>query len=323
MVKEHNDSSHAHDHYEFFRSMYAATYDVALDEQLENRMAVFDKISKTPVLLSLLISAYEVGLGARQQRELPRNIFKLYEAAVGAALGRHMTDEREADAALRVLAQIGVGCHLEGTRIFTGEQVEKFLTTAQDRDLWWDLVKESKQENGVPLIRILKAPVETGGETRLNSEFQFRHLSFAEYFFVRKLINEEAGAPSIFWSPATDELPDCDTVSRRLNESRHKNMYQIGGDVLAKKLVEHHFLNLNLKLSKTGSRAFELLFMNGFTHTVTKLDMSGSEGLDVGVITSFPALQFLNLKGCRGHIEATHTYHGVMHVWFWCMHVWF
>ena len=54
-----NDISHAHDHYNYFRSKLSGAYgDVLgsqLDWMLDNGMQLFDEVCKTPILLSLLI----------------------------------------------------------------------------------------------------------------------------------------------------------------------------------------------------------------------------------------------------------------------------
>ena len=58
MILEYNDSAHAHDHYDFFRSYlksYAEDLDANLDFMLEKRMRLFAEISQTPVKLSMLI----------------------------------------------------------------------------------------------------------------------------------------------------------------------------------------------------------------------------------------------------------------------------
>eukprot|EP00966_Prymnesium_polylepis_P315919 7299080-Prymnesium_polylepis.2 len=57
----YNDQCHAHDHYDYFRSLLGNKYGTDLDVALENVLTFVDEIRGVPVLLSLLVLIFSTG----------------------------------------------------------------------------------------------------------------------------------------------------------------------------------------------------------------------------------------------------------------------
>ena len=89
LVYAHNEDTHAHDHYEYFRSQLKGVQYKELDPMLERVLDFLDEVSGVPVLLSMLIVvlAHRVEGGA-----LPINRRELYDMAIKAVLNRRVWD---------------------------------------------------------------------------------------------------------------------------------------------------------------------------------------------------------------------------------------
>jgi hypothetical protein len=172
LILGHNEQTHAHAHYEFFRSNlkdYGSSLKSSLDFMLETRIRVFEEVGRVPVLLSMLI----VVLGAQQTAgapislKLPANIYELYTMAVDGVLKRQFTD---VSVAQRMLRDLAVANQLARRRTFSLEQARSTLKGSKELiELWEKCV----QTGVIPLIKVLALGKETG-------EFQFKHLSIQE-----------------------------------------------------------------------------------------------------------------------------------------------
>ena len=84
-IRKWNDESHAHDHYEYFRSLLAGEYESGLDELLERTITFLDEVRGTPVLLSMLVLIFR--FRQKQSDEaLPADRFELYMTAMRLAI---------------------------------------------------------------------------------------------------------------------------------------------------------------------------------------------------------------------------------------------
>ena len=76
-----NEDCHAHDVYNYFRAKLQDAYEEAVSSQLDflmdQRMAVFKEVTKTPILLSLLIVVLGAGAGAFFQGSLTQTVIVL------------------------------------------------------------------------------------------------------------------------------------------------------------------------------------------------------------------------------------------------------
>jgi len=71
-ISHHNATSHAHDHYDFWRSNMASSYEEDMDAMLERTISFLDEVRGVPVLLSMLVLIFK----NRQEGStalLPRN----------------------------------------------------------------------------------------------------------------------------------------------------------------------------------------------------------------------------------------------------------
>ena len=168
------------------RFNYEAHLKADLDFVLERRMALFDEVGKTPVLLSMLILVLGTHGTRSEDVRLPADLFELYLFAMNAAVARHFSEE-EREPALAMLRAIATANHLVQRRTFTLQDVgEALAATPSLLALWGRLLTEG----AVPLVKVLALGDQTG-------EFQFKHLSFQEALFVQAAMRGDAAA---FWS---------------------------------------------------------------------------------------------------------------------------
>ena len=174
-----NDAAHAHDHYNYFRSLLADTYTTDLNAMLERTILFLEEVSGVPVLLSMLVLIFDSsGPAAR----LPTNRYELYEQAMRCVLKKRSGDEHEA---LLVLLRAVAMANLDANarREFNSEDCANVLDEAQ-RSLWWRLWEEAR---GVPLVKMLMAPA-----AGMEGQYQFRHLSLQEALCAQALATDEA-----------------------------------------------------------------------------------------------------------------------------------
>ena len=140
-----NNVSHAHDHYEFFRSLLAS-YESDLNDMLERTLAFFEEVSGVPVLLSMLVLIFKDRTRG-DTTALPTDVLGLYRSALGKCLA-HCNDM--AAPMLTALAVANMAAH---RREFTSQDVEEALAgDAAQQTLWAHLTVEG----AVPLVRILE-----------------------------------------------------------------------------------------------------------------------------------------------------------------------
>ena len=85
-----NDESHAHDFYDYFRSMLANTYQEDLDGALEAFLDMYNEAAGVPVLLSMLVLIFSDG----NMTDLPRSRLELYEKATKVAVTQRLAPEK-------------------------------------------------------------------------------------------------------------------------------------------------------------------------------------------------------------------------------------
>ena len=77
-VLSYNDESHAHDHYDYFRSLLEARYDSDLDKFLERTILFLQEVSGNPVLLSMLVLLFGEADDEAAADNVPLNRYELY-----------------------------------------------------------------------------------------------------------------------------------------------------------------------------------------------------------------------------------------------------
>lgn len=280
-------------------------FESALGERLE----AFDVICKRPVLLSVLVCLLKGFWGPANK--LPRDVYELYEMGVQAKVAQDVrrkwcmgddfpSAERQELVRSRVkltvdmLQAIATANHLEKRRTFQIADVTKALKTRQELlELW----NECLSEGDVPLIRVLTLGEISGGE------FQFSHLSFQEFLFIRGVCNGEADKSSsiTFWS--TESL-----MNIWLNDPFYKNTFALGrghiGRALAEKRSDWSF-DRHPRLSEIGLEGLRNLLMGATS--LRSLDLSNvSLNSPAGVhmiaeaaaFAGLPSLKILSLRYC-------------------------
>ena len=78
-IREYNEASHAHDHYDYFRSLLAGTtFDQDLDAMLDRTITFIEEVKGVPVLLSMLVLIFK-NRQAGSNEPLPASRYELYE----------------------------------------------------------------------------------------------------------------------------------------------------------------------------------------------------------------------------------------------------
>jgi hypothetical protein len=216
-----NDESHAHDHYDFFRSMLGGGYS-ELDSMLERTMLLFQQAQGVPVLLSMLVLIFLDRKRAEEAKEkikaLPRSRYELYDQAISASIRGRSIATKGTDSIRNVLQQVAVKAHLGEVRDFGQELVAGALE--KDELVLWSGMERAQQ---LPLVKVL----EVGGtdDGVIGGAYQFKHLSLQEALFARAVANAQ--------------LPDWDPLAH-LEEQYYANVFRMGservGEVLASRL---------------------------------------------------------------------------------------
>mmetsp|Transcript_2992 Transcript_2992/g.8957 ORF Transcript_2992/g.8957 Transcript_2992/m.8957 type:complete len:1166 (+) Transcript_2992:1503-5000(+) len=208
-IREHNDASHAHGPYEFFRSLLARAYEKGLDEMLERAILFLTEVRGVPVLLSMLVLIFR----SREEdsvEALPASRYELYEMATRLAI-REQGGEGMAGVG-SALCHIAFANHVAMRREFTSADVREALRDHEVERAAWDALLVGA---GVPLVKTI---VDAGGGEGV---YQFRHLSFQEGLFVLAILGG-IKSPSSVWSDATKAV-------KFLSEPFYANTIRIGG----------------------------------------------------------------------------------------------
>jgi hypothetical protein len=84
LILEYNDRAHAHDPYEFFRSLFAGAYEDDMDAMLERAILFLEEVKGVPVLLSMLVLLFKHHKEGSTE-PLPANRYELYVMAMRLA----------------------------------------------------------------------------------------------------------------------------------------------------------------------------------------------------------------------------------------------
>ena len=182
-ILAYNDASHAHDHYDYFRSLLEGSYATELDMMLERTMLFLEEVAGVPVLLSMLVLLFDDGQVSAAQ--LPTNRYELYDKAMQRVLSKRGADGHEALRVLRAVAMANLNA--EARREFSSVHVSSAIGNEAGRALWQQLEEEAQ---GVPLIKTLAARVD-GFFRGKPAQYQFRHLSFQEALCAQALVIDE------------------------------------------------------------------------------------------------------------------------------------
>jgi hypothetical protein len=172
-----NDDSHAHDHYNYFRTLLANNYSVNLDLMLERTLSFLSEAAGIPVLLSMLVVLFADG--TVDVDRLPTNRAELYGNSLETILKQRCKDNLECARAMHLLRSIALGnLSASNRREFSSKHVKESLDRAGN-ELWHQLENEPQ---GVPLIKILAVPV-GGFFFGSPGQYQYRHLSVSSARF--------------------------------------------------------------------------------------------------------------------------------------------
>ena len=180
-VLAYNDQAHAHDHYNYFRSLLADKYASDLDAMLERVLLFLDEVAGVPVLLSMLVLIFEDG--STQADSLPTSRFELYEYATQHVL-RRRCPEQASEALVMLKAIARANLEDSARREFSTSDVRE--AASEHVDLWHQL---DEGEKGVPLVKTLATPVDGAP-----GQYQFRHLSLQEGLCAQMIMADLDGA---------------------------------------------------------------------------------------------------------------------------------
>ncbi len=138
-----NEELHAHDHYNYFRSLLAETYDTGLDVALAKLIAFLTEVTSVPVLLSMLVLIFSTSEGEDAHKimeRVPENRFHLYKKAVAGTAKRNFGTahaeggaQRSAPLAHELLRRIAAHCERSVGREFDGDDLLNALTPIAER----------------------------------------------------------------------------------------------------------------------------------------------------------------------------------------------
>ena len=230
IILTHNESSGAHEHYDYFRTKMAGSYGTRLAKELDfilnTTIKVFEDVVKVPVKLSLL--AVVLGDQANtSQLKLPRTVYELYQMAIDIVIRkRHDATGSPESSIRRMLRLIAYSNMRARRRVFTSADVAATLHYEPELMALWKML--SHDEKPPPLVKVLTAP----SEADEGGEWQFGHLSFQEFLYVEvfKLCGHDELPPGFQWGAA-------DKVAW-LKDKFNDNTIQIGCDVFAQKLFQ-------------------------------------------------------------------------------------
>ena len=236
-----------------------------MDKTLDLQLSLFDEICMNPVQLSTLIAM----VGSRDGAEmptLPSSIFELYQGAVVATLRTALEDLAPESVALarETLQLVAVANQrADGRRVFTGEDVNLALDSAQHREVWWKWVEQGTGQDAIPLVRILATATDRAG-----FEFQFTHISLQEFFFASELAS---ATDSSFWGERGA------SASFQLNKFLNQNLFRIGGATLGRTLAANAIFDQPVMLTTIGFTNIELLLNSlSLENPVARVDLSDS-----------------------------------------------
>ena len=142
-ILTYNDISHAHDHYNFFRSTLQASYGSQLNELLERMVVFFHSVCRNPVLYSVLIKVVADGeergfsLDTLLQ-EFPATLYELYNMGIDAMLrgdGVFGGDASSIAVAKRVLQSVAVANMVATRRQFSTGDAAVALAASAGREV--------------------------------------------------------------------------------------------------------------------------------------------------------------------------------------------
>ena len=240
-ILKYNEESHAHSHYDYFRSQLAASYEIGLDSLLVRMLEFFDSVCRNPVQYSILI---KVLLDLKQRgtdmlTEFPATLYDLYDCAIKAILRDYPSLRGNKGAvAYSVLQHIAVANMLTGKRLFSNKDAIKACSSdgfnqlsSQDklRNICATILGENNSEkifDDPPLLKTLnRGPL---------SMFQFRHLSLQESLFVQVQATTSENIMLKTWVRLWES--DKSAVAT-LSNNFFDNSFKIGGDVLGRALT--------------------------------------------------------------------------------------
>eukprot|EP00439_Symbiodinium_sp_Y106_P027014 s1986_g3.t1 len=200
LILGYNETSHAHDFYDYFRRELRNTYGQDMEHNLnfmlEQRMQLFKEISEVPVLLTVMTMAL------LNSSQMPGNLLELYERGLRNMLLGSLKEEQAGDAEVaaiwEMMQKVAVENHFRQKRIFTQHDVDDALSTSPELHRRWLTCVENGE---VPFVKVL-----SDGE---GAEFQFRHLSFQEALVARCLASRDGKEED---APPTEE---AQTVAQR------------------------------------------------------------------------------------------------------------
>ena len=178
MILEYNDSAHAHGPYEFFRSLFADTYETELDVTLEHVILFFEEVGKVPVLLSMLVLIF-MGRKPDSKQPLPYNRFELYQQAIGASVAQLQGGKYDAKLVRQMVERVAIQNTMDNERNFRIDLVQRALAGAPagvNVQLWNEIAESA---SGLPLVKTLE----------LGTQFQFKHLSLQEALFAMAVVS--------------------------------------------------------------------------------------------------------------------------------------
>ena len=216
-VLQHNNDSHAHDHYDYFRAMLSNKYTEKLDQMLERMLLFFEETAGIPVLLSMVVLNLQ---HTDTVKELPLDRYGLYKDAIFHALKDGLQDSPyDPDDVLRILQHVALENQRQQRRAFSSHDVNDFLGS-KERVLWDAL---QRREDGIPLLRILEVGADSG-----DCLYEFRHLSLQEALCGQALIGEEH-----------KDFVEHTVLKKWVVDPYYQNTFRIGGSELGRVLSMH------------------------------------------------------------------------------------
>ena len=208
-ILRYNDDEHAHDHYNYFRSLLANDYEQDLDKFLERTIVFLQEIQGTPVLLSMLVLLFGDAEDDEKEIKVPANLFELYMLVLTKVATRRLADLRgsnstavadmDPSAAVDMLRSVAAASFLTVSEVrgraeaswrlrreFTSDDVR--IALGEEKLKLWAAMSTSLE--GVPLVKQI---VEAGEDGLVGGQYQFKHLSFAEAFCGQHLVQVATG----------------------------------------------------------------------------------------------------------------------------------
>ena len=219
---EYNESSHAHDHYYYFKGVMQEQNPLDFDAWLERVISFLDTVRGVPVLFSMLVLvlAQPESGNMRFGELLPTSKFELFERAIELSVQRGVEPAMELSAqrgdVARMLRRVAARNQLAMTREFSSHDVEECLSAHPDQlQLWHEL----NRAESVPMLKLLFRGMH-------EQVYQFKHLSLQEAGLVLAIIKD---------GYAWDTWKSDPTAV--LLEPFFENTLQIGGGLLGKTLA--------------------------------------------------------------------------------------